>query len=71
MLPLIPLLALIGIGTGGAVLLWYECLSDDQKQEADAIAHRYANALYGKKLTALDAQQANRVRVLTQRHFEN
>ena len=64
MLPLIPFLALLAIGTGTATLFWYEDLTREQKEEANRLTTKYARELYGKTVKQLSEQQANRVQTL-------
>lgn len=70
MFPLVPLLAIIAILTGGATLVWYDQLSTEEKEKADRIACDYARRIYHKSLEDLSKEQANHVARLTQKHFE-
>jgi hypothetical protein len=69
--PLVPFLALIAIFGGGATLVWYDQLSEKQKQEADRIACGYAKELFNKSLQDLTKEQAKQVGTLTKQHFLN
>lgn len=70
MFRLIQLIALIAVFGGGATLLWYDGLSEEEQQEADRIACDYARQLYNKGLKELTKAQANQVALLTKQHFE-
>ncbi len=69
MFPIIPLLALAAILTGGTTLYWYHRLGKEQKEEADRIAGDYSMELFGKTLRQLTDLEAERVHSLTKRHF--
>jgi hypothetical protein len=69
MFPLVPVLALIAIFGGGATLLWYEELSEKEKEKADRIACGYAKQLFNKSLEDLTKEQGNHVAMLTKQHF--
>jgi hypothetical protein len=69
MFPFIPLAALIAIFGGGAALLWYDQLSEKQKQEADRLAAAYGKQLYGKAVDQLSREQASHVARMTEQHF--
>jgi hypothetical protein len=71
MFPLIPLLAIAAMLGGGATLLWYDKLSKQEQEEADRIACGYAKELFGKTMKELTRTEANRVAMLTKRHFVN
>ena len=70
MFPMIPLLAILAIVGGGTTLLWYEKLSEKQKQDADRLACDYAQQLFNKSLEELTKAEAKHVAMLTQRHFQ-
>jgi hypothetical protein len=71
MFPIIPILALIAIGGGGATLVWYDTLSREEKAEANRLANKYAADLFGKSVEQLTQSQAARVHRLVQGHFGN
>jgi hypothetical protein len=71
MIPLIPIVALMAILGGGVTLMWYDNLSEEEKENADRIAGGYAKQLYNASLENLTDEQAKRVAALTQRHFNN
>jgi hypothetical protein len=71
MFPLIPLLAIFAIFGGGATLIWYEQLSEEQQQEADRIACGYARKIFDKTMKELTKEQADYVARLTKQHFDN
>jgi predicted metal-dependent RNase len=68
-LPLIPILAVIGILGGGVTLAWYELLSDDEKDKANYFASQYALEVFGKTISELTKEEVRVVEQLTQRHF--
>ena len=61
MLPLIPLAALLGIGTGACVWAWYEQLTQADKETADRLAASYAQQLFGVTVDKLTDAQARTV----------
>jgi hypothetical protein len=71
MFPLIPLVALFAIFGGGVTLAWYSKLSPEGQESADRIGCEYAKELFDKSLKELTKEEANRVALLTQRHFVN
>jgi hypothetical protein len=71
MVPIIPLLAWLLIGGGGATLLWYDGLSKEEQDAAEGVACDYARQLYGKSLKELTKAQASHVALLTKEHFAN
>lgn len=71
MFPLIPLLALFAIGGGAATLVWYDCLSKEDQEEADRIACGYAKQIYDKGMKELTSAELDHVARLTSRHFAN
>jgi hypothetical protein len=71
MFPLIPLLAVFAIVSGGVTLVWYDELPKAEKEEADRIACGYAKDVFGKTLKELTTAEANHVAMLTEQHFVN
>lgn len=69
--PIIPLLALAAILGGSVTLVWYDKLSQEQKEEADRLAANYAKELYGKSMRELTQAQTSHVVALTKGHFSN
>ena len=69
MFPLIPLIALFAIVSGGVTLAWYSELSKEDQKAADRLAGEYALRLYDKSLDELSKAQADHVAELTKRHF--
>jgi hypothetical protein len=69
MFPLIPLIALIAIVSGGVTLAWYSELSKEDQKAADKIAGEYALGIYEKSLNELSKAQADHVAELTRQHF--
>jgi hypothetical protein len=67
--PLIPILAVIAILGGGATLVWYDTLSDDEKNHANDWAAHYAEQLYHKTVAELTREEAQVVHRLTRGHF--
>lgn len=61
MLPIIPLVALLGIGTGTCVWAWYESLTQPQREEADRLTAHYAQSLFGASVENLTASQSRTV----------
>ncbi len=68
-LPVIGILGSIATALGLYTLYWYENLSKEEKQEADALAAEYARNLYGKGLDALTSAQLRHVQELVKGHF--
>lgn len=71
MFPLIPLLGWTGLIGGAGSLLWYAKLSREDKAKADRIAEDCASDIFDKARRQLARAEENRVRALTNRHFEN
>jgi len=71
MFPLIPLFAVFAIVGGGVTLVWYEQLSEAERQEADRIAADYARGVFDKSVKELTKAEAAHVASLTERHFAN
>ena len=69
MLPVIPLIAGLTALLGSGTLIWYYRLSESDRQKADHLASGYASELFGKPFDQLSSEEAERVRSLTQRHF--
>lgn len=71
MFPLIPLLGLTGLFGGAGTLLWYRQLSQEDKAAVDRMAEDYASDLFAKARWQLTRSEADHVRNLTKRDFEN
>jgi hypothetical protein len=71
MFPIVPLLSLLAIFGGGATLLWYDNLSQPEKDRANRLTTQYANQLFGKTVQELTSAEASRVHNLVRRHFVN
>jgi hypothetical protein len=71
MFPLIPVLALVALAGGGLTLVWYDNLTQAEKDKANRLANGYAQRLFGKAVSQLTAAQADRVHDLVRAHFPN
>jgi len=67
--PIVPLLAIIAIVSGGVTLVWYDELNKTEKEKADRLACDYAQKLFGKSVKQLTKEEANQVALLTKQHF--
>ena len=67
--PVTGILGTIAAALGLYALYWYENLSKEDKQEADALAAEYARKLYDKGLNALTSAQLGHVQQLVKGHF--
>lgn len=71
MFPIVPILALIAIFGGGATLLWYDNLSQQEKDRANRLTMQYAKELFGKTVNELTSAEASRIHALVRGHFVN
>ena len=69
MLPVIGLLGTAFAALGTYLLLWYETLSREEREEADRLACEYAKQLYNLKLNQLSHSQKSIINDLVKRHF--
>ena len=68
-LPVTGILGTIAAALGLYALYWYENLSKEDKEEADALAVEYAREVYNKGLNALTSAQLRHVQELVKGHF--
>ncbi len=71
MFPIVPILGLLAIIGGGATLLWYDNLSQQEKDRANRLTAQYANQLFGKSVKELTSAEASRIHALVRGHFVN
>lgn len=69
MVPLIPLLAIAALIGGAGTLYWYDSLSKEDKEKADAYAAELAWKLYQKSLKNLTRDQLDHVAELVRQRF--
>jgi len=70
MLPVIGLLATAFAALGSCTLLWYLCLSTEDREKADRLACDYAIRLYNRKLHQLSHPEKRAINELVKGHFE-
>lgn len=71
MVPLIPILAGLGILVGGGTLIWYDNLSREEKARANQLTADFAGELFGKTVDQLSAYEAQTVHDRVKAYFDN
>jgi hypothetical protein len=69
MLPVIGLLGTAFAALGTYLLVWYQDLSQAEREEADRLACDYAMQLYNRKLSQLSHPEKSIINELVKRHF--
>jgi hypothetical protein len=65
------LLCIVSIVGGTIGLGWYYQLSPKEREEADRLAAKTAQELFGRQLDELTASEAKEVAAFTERQFDN
>jgi hypothetical protein len=69
--PLIPIMAVLAIVGGGVTILWYDNLSQQDKDRANRLTTEYAAQLFDTTVKELSESQASLVHALVRSHFVN
>ena len=69
MFPVIGLLGTAFAALGTYVLIWYENLSREEREEADRLACDYAMQIYNRKLNQLSHPEKVFINDLVKQHF--
>ena len=64
MIPLIRILCAVGVIAGVGGLVWYDSMSDNEKQKADRIARQLAVRLYRQSVENVTPEQATKIETI-------